>query len=66
MKKRKSRLAELRSGQAELPNKAPSNWLIEAVGQSAAWAAALFGADHVELVTEGVVLRIKEKEAIRG
>lgn len=60
MKKRKSRLADLRSGQpileADIP---PANWLIEAVGQDVAWAAELFKAQAIEL-SEGVTIRLRE------
>ena len=58
MKKRKMRLAELRSGQPVLNNGHPARWLVEAVGQEAADAATLFDAEMVELVDEGVTLRM--------
>ena len=38
----------------------PAEWLIEAIGQEAADAAILFDADAVELVTEGVTVRLAE------
>jgi hypothetical protein len=60
MKKRKMRLAELRSGQPVLNNGHPAEWLVEAVGQEAADAAVLFEARAVELVTEGVTVRLAE------
>ncbi len=60
MKKRKMRLAELRSGQPVLNNGHPAEWLVEAVGQEAADAAVLFDAPAVELVTEGVTVRLAE------
>jgi hypothetical protein len=60
MKKRRSRLADLRSGQpileADIP---PAEWLISAVGQDVAWAAELFKARAVEL-SEGVTIRLRE------
>jgi hypothetical protein len=60
MRKRKSRLADLRSGQpilkADIP---PAEWLIEAVGADVAWAAELFKAQAVEL-SEGVTIRLRE------
>jgi hypothetical protein len=60
MKKRRSRLADLRSGQpileADIP---PAEWLISAVGQDVAWAAELFKAQAVEL-SEGVTIRLRE------
>jgi hypothetical protein len=61
MKKRRSRLADLRSGQpildADIP---PAEWLISAVGQDVAWAAELFKAQAVEL-SEGVTIRLRER-----
>lgn len=54
------RLAELRSGLPVLNNGHPAEWLVEAVGQEAADAAVLFDAPSVELVTEGVVVRLAE------
>jgi hypothetical protein len=60
MKKRKMKLAELRSGQPVLNNGHPAKWLVEAVGQEAADAAVLFDAPAVELVTEGVTVRLAE------
>ena len=63
MKKRKMRLAELRSGLPVLNNGHPAKWLIAAVGQEAADAAVLFEAGAVELVTEGVVVRLAEGRA---
>jgi hypothetical protein len=38
----------------------PAEWLIAAVGQEAADAAVLFDAPAVELVTEGVTVRLVE------
>jgi hypothetical protein len=60
MKKRKMRLAELRSGLPVLNNGHPAEWLVAAVGQEAADAAVLFDAPAVELVTEGVTVRLAE------
>jgi hypothetical protein len=60
MKKRKMRLAELRTGRPILSYGHPAEWLIEAVGQEAADAAVLFDAPAVELVTEGVTVRLAE------
>ena len=59
-KRRKSKLAELREGRPILNNGQPAKWLVEAVGQEAADAAVLFDAPAVELVTEGVTLRLAE------
>jgi hypothetical protein len=60
MKKRKSRLADLRSGQpileADIP---PAEWLKDAVGADVAWAAELFKAQAVEM-SEGVTIRLRE------
>ena len=39
----------------------PAEWLIAAVGQEAADAAVLFDAPAVELVTEGVTVRLAER-----
>ena len=60
-KRRKSKLAELREGRPILNNGQPAKWLIEAVGQEAADAAVLFDAPAVELVTEGVTVRLVEE-----
>ena len=60
-KRRKARLAELREGRPILNNGQPANWLVEAVGQEAADAAVLFDALAVELVTEGVTVRLAER-----
>jgi hypothetical protein len=60
MKKRKMRLAELRTGRPVLSYGQPAEWLIAAVGQEAADAAVLFEAPAVELVTEGVTVRLAE------
>jgi hypothetical protein len=60
MKKRKMRLAELRSGLPVLNNGHPAEWLIAAVGQEAADAAVLFEAKTVETWPDGVVLRLAE------
>lgn len=57
-KRRKSKLAELRSGLPVLNNGHPAAWLVEAVGQEAADAATLFDALTVELQPEGVVVRL--------
>jgi hypothetical protein len=59
-KRRKARLAELREGRPTLNNGHPAEWLIAAVGQEAADAAVLFDAPAVELVTEGVTVRLAE------
>lgn len=61
-KRRKAKLAELREGRPILNNGQPAKWLIEAIGQDAADAAVLFDARAVELVTEGVMLRLGEGE----
>lgn len=61
-KRRKSKLAELREGRPILNNGQPAKWLIEAVGQEAADAAILFDAPAVELVTEGVTVRLAERQ----
>jgi hypothetical protein len=58
MKKRKMRLAELRTGQPVLNNGHPAEWLVAAVGQEAADAAVLFEAKSVETWPDGVVLRL--------
>jgi hypothetical protein len=60
MKKRKMRLAELRTGQPILSYGHPAEWLIAAVGQEAADAAVLFEAKSVEIWPDGVVLRLAE------
>ena len=61
MKKRKMRLAELRSGLPVLNNGHPAEWLVEAVGQEAADAAVLFEAKTVEIWPDGVVVRLAEE-----
>jgi hypothetical protein len=63
MKKRKMRLAELRSGLPVLNNGHPAEWLVEAVGQEAADAAVLFEAKSVEIWPDGVVVRLAEGRA---
>jgi len=63
MKKHKIRLAELRTGQPVLNNGHPAKWLVEAVGQEAATAAVLFDAQSVEMMPEGVVVRLGEGRA---
>lgn len=63
MKKRKMRLAELRTGRPILNYGHPAEWLIEAVGQEAADAAVLFEAKSVETWPDGVVLRLAEGRA---
>jgi len=63
MRKRKIRLAELRSGQPVLNNGHPAEWLVEAVGQEAATAAVLFEAKTVEIWPDGVVVRLAEGRA---
>jgi hypothetical protein len=63
MKKRKIKLAELRTGQPVLNNGHPAKWLVEAVGQEAATAAVLFDAQSVEMMPEGVVVRLGEGRA---
>ena len=60
-KRRKSKLAELREGRPILNYGQPAKWLVEAVGQEAADAAVLFDAPAVELVTEGVTVRLVEE-----
>jgi hypothetical protein len=60
MKKRRIKLAELRTGRPILSYGHPAEWLIAAVGQEAADAAVLFDARAVELVTEGVTVRLAE------
>jgi len=60
-KPRKAKLAELREGRPSLSYGQPAEWLIAAVGQEAADAAILFNAEAVELVTEGVTVRLAEK-----
>jgi hypothetical protein len=62
-KTRKAKLAELREGRPILNNGQPAKWLIEAVGQEVADAAVLFDAAAVELVTEGVTVRLVERRA---
>ena len=59
-KPRKARLAELREGRPILKYGKPAEWLVAAVGQEAADAAVLFDAAAVELVTEGVTVRLAE------
>lgn len=61
-KTRKAKLAELREGRPILNNGKPAKWLIEAIGQEAADAAILFDAPAVELVTEGVTVRLAESK----
>jgi len=63
MKKRKMRLAELRSGQPVLNHGHPAEWLVAAVGQEAADAAVLFEAKTVEIWPDGVVVRLAEGRA---
>jgi hypothetical protein len=63
MKKRKMRLAELRTGRPILSYGHPAEWLIAAVGQEAADAAVLFEAKAVETWPDGVVLRLVEGRA---
>ena len=63
MKKRKMRLAELRTGRPVLSYGQPAEWLIAAVGQEAADAAVLFEAKSVETWPDGVVLRLAEGRA---
>ena len=63
MKKKRLRLAELRTGLPVLNSGQPAKWLVEAVGQEAADAAVLFEAPSVEMVTEGVVVRLAEGRA---
>jgi hypothetical protein len=60
MKKRKMRLAELRTGRPILSHGHPAEWLIAAVGQEAADAAVLFEAKSVETWPDGVVLRLAD------
>jgi hypothetical protein len=60
MKKRRIKLAELRTGRPILSYGHPAEWLIEAVGQEAADAAVLFEAKSVETWPDGVVLRLAE------
>jgi hypothetical protein len=59
-KTRKAKLAELREGRPILNYGQPAKWLVEAIGQDAADAAVLFDAEAVELVTEGVTVRLAE------
>ena len=59
-KRRKSKLAELREGRPILNYGQPAKWLVEAIGQEAADAAILFDAPAVELVAEGVTVRLAE------
>jgi hypothetical protein len=61
MRKRKIRLAELRSGLPVLNNGHPAEWLVQAVGQEAADAAVLFEAKTVEIWPDGVVVRLAEE-----
>jgi hypothetical protein len=63
MKKRKMRLAELRSGQKPLNNGHPPQWLVEAVGQEIADGLILFDAAAVELLPEGVTIRLNDGRA---
>jgi hypothetical protein len=63
MKKRKMRLAELRSGQKPLNYGQPPKWLVEAVGQDMADAAVLFDALSIEMQPEGVTLRLGDGRA---
>ena len=60
-KRRKAKLAELREGRPTLNNGQPAKWLVAAIGQEAADAAVLFDAPAVELVDEGVAVRLVEK-----
>ena len=60
-KRRKAKLAELREGRPTLNNGQPAKWLVGAIGQEAADAAVLFDAPAVELVDEGVAVRLVEK-----
>ena len=57
-KKGRLTLTGLRQGFPALNNGHPAGWLVEAVGQEAADAATLFDAEMVELVDEGVVVRL--------
>jgi hypothetical protein len=41
----------------------PANWLIEAVGHDVAHAAELFDAPTVELLPEGVTIRLTDGRA---
>jgi hypothetical protein len=59
-KTRKAKLAELREGRPSLNYGQPAKWLVEAIGQDVADAAILFDAEAVELVTEGVTVRLAE------
>jgi hypothetical protein len=59
-KPRKATLAELREGRPILSYGNPAEWLVAAVGQEAAEAAVLFGAEAVEL-SEGVTIRLLER-----
>ncbi len=59
-KPRKSALAELREGRPILSYGQPAEWLVEAVGQEAADAAVLFGAEAIEL-SEGLTIRLLER-----
>jgi hypothetical protein len=61
MKKRRLKLAELRSGQPVLNNGHPAEWLVQAVGQEAADAAVLFEAKTVEIWPDGVVVRLADE-----
>jgi hypothetical protein len=63
MKKRRIKLAELRTGLPVLNNGQPAEWLVQAVGQEAADAAVLFEAKSVETWPDGVVLRLAEGRA---
>jgi hypothetical protein len=62
-KRRKAKLAELRTGRPILSYGHPAEWLIAAVGQEAADAAVLFEAKSVETWPDGVVLRLAEGRA---
>jgi len=61
MKKKRIKLAELRTGQPVLNNGHPAKWLVEAVGQEAADAAVLFEAKTVEIWPDGVAVRLVEE-----
>jgi hypothetical protein len=60
-KPRKAKLAELREGRPTLSNGQPAEWLVAAVGKTAADAAVLFAAGAVEMA--GVTLRLNEERA---
>lgn len=60
MKKRRSRLADLRSGQPIFEaDTEPAEWLKAAIGADVAWAAELFKARAIEL-SEGVTIAVRE------